>query len=255
MADESIFNLEHTSEVAALCDVPSEDRDGAWQSAFFSVIATASFSCNDPQVILGPDGFPYFGLNLPTPHTEFECYSIAHLLEFLTTEGIGVVINPLAEGGPDWVFSYGDIWNYRETGEFIPKAPRYDNPQAENGVGPKEDKDGSDVEIGDAAAANAEILISYPSEQMLPTYVRQAISSGLVHNFKIKTPSAFMIFDSELNPAQNLVFNIFAEDFENKADLESAQNFVLWSLPRDYGVVGIERGSSLSESFEPLVTG
>src|SRR4029078_5915006 len=100
-----------TQVILDLLSIPADKRDERWNQKFLTDIRTASFACTDPQIVKGPDGFPYFGLTTPEPGKPFTSYCIKNMAEdFLMDNGYGVVINP-NENSADWVFSYGDIVN------------------------------------------------------------------------------------------------------------------------------------------------
>ena len=69
-------DLDKTREIFELVETPHEARDEAWSAAFLSDLSGASFRCGDPQVIQGPDGFPYVQLLLPESGVGFQCYVI-----------------------------------------------------------------------------------------------------------------------------------------------------------------------------------
>ena len=72
-------DLEKTQIIFDLIRVPAEERDEQWQRSFLTNIVEASFRCGDPQVIAGPDGFPYVQLLMPKPNESFQCYVIDHM--------------------------------------------------------------------------------------------------------------------------------------------------------------------------------
>ena len=69
-------DLEKTNIIANLLTIPKAERDQEWTEDFLANIPAASFKCGDPQLISGPDGFPYFQLFLPEPGVGFQCYVI-----------------------------------------------------------------------------------------------------------------------------------------------------------------------------------
>ncbi len=238
MSQNDIFNLDYTNQIFQLCQIPFEQRSDQWVNAFFQFIPTASMACADPQIIVGPDKLPYFVLNLPTPGASFESFSVSHLLEFVTDNGLGIAINPAKGSQPDWIFSAGDLWNFRETNIFIFDQARWENLNA----------DEQKVNL-----TEREVLLAQPSESYLPKYVRKNIDQTLRDKFGITEPAVFLMTDMTLNPSMNLVFNIFNEN-ENPAKIQDIINYLAWSLPRDYGLVGIDSTSELVSKFEPLIS-
>jgi hypothetical protein len=119
-------DLAKTGVLVELFTAPYEQRDEAWVAAFFARAGQASFCCEAPQVITGPDNFSYVRLTLPELNRPFTCYVIEHMIpQFILQKGLGVVINPDKEQ-PDWVFSYGDLVNYHLYGAFDARDDRFD---------------------------------------------------------------------------------------------------------------------------------
>ena len=237
--DPNIFNLENTAKIHALCQIPAEARNKSWTVSFLQFLPTASMTCGDPQIFTGPDGLPYFALNIPKQGQSFESYSLVHVLNYVTDSGVGIAINPSVDRAPDWVFSYGDLWNFRQTGQFIPETPRFAN------------STGAD-QSGEVKEARP-VLIGQPNNELLPDYVRKALDHTLRNHFKIELPSVFLMIDEGLNPKQNLVFNVFERNFADPQEFAFAKNYLSWALPRDYGLIGIDPDSDLAQHFAALV--
>jgi hypothetical protein len=176
---------------------------------------------------------------LPEPNSEFECFSVQHVLPFLVENGYGVAVNP-TESGADWIFSYGDIWNFWKTGAFYSDTL---SKSAEKNV---------DQDVN----ANREVLLAQPSEDFLPPEVRKVISEVLSNSFKIPCPSVFLIIDPSTEPSQSLAINVFRENFEEGESgdhgFEHTMAFLTWCLPGHYGVAGIEKDHQMSSNFLPL---
>lgn len=98
-----------------------EDRNQAWDESFFKLISETNLRIltQDPQQ--GPDGWPYLMTEtLPAGSTLVENVdSSQKIFHWLATRGIGLVVNPNRLPYPDFVFSYGMIWSFRETGFFM----------------------------------------------------------------------------------------------------------------------------------------
>ena len=62
----------------------------------------------------GPDGWPYLLVRTSAEAAE----PFARVVEWLAGRGIGLVVNP-HKMVPDYVFTYGMLWNYIETGRFV----------------------------------------------------------------------------------------------------------------------------------------
>lgn len=93
-------------------------RDLEWEKAFFHAFAHSNLKILNEEPAAGPDGWPYLLAAVSEEATE----PVAKVLSWLSDKGIGLVVNPEGET-PDYVFSYGMIWNFRERGEFLTSMP------------------------------------------------------------------------------------------------------------------------------------
>jgi hypothetical protein len=227
-------DLEKTQAIWNLCQVAADLRDEKWKARFLGSVAEASFRCGDPQVIEGPDGFPYFQLLLPEPDTVFQCYVLDKMKdEFLLDHGLGVAINP-DRGNPDWVFSYGDIVNYRLTGEFY-------SPVDGAAADPRQEVIGEEQEA----------LVGQPSEEYLPTPARRAIREHLLR-LGVRDPKVVLMSRAvENSMVQELVFNLSPDRFPSEEHYRAVMHSLAWFLPRHYTYVSL-RGSALEDRFEDL---
>jgi hypothetical protein len=236
-AEPYLGDLAKTNELYHLVAVPPQDRDAAWDTAFLANLAGASFRCGTPQIIQGPDGFPYFQLFLPEPGVGFQCYVIDRMKDdFLLERGLGVVINP-TPAGPDWVLSYGDIVNFALTQEFYTTG---ETPFS---------KEASDEVI----ETEEQVMVGQPNETLLPQATRNVLREYLQTN-GVATPKIALLMRrlrNETGVSQDLVFNITPDDFGDEALYRSVMQQIGWFLPRHYAFVGMQE-AALSDSFLPL---
>ncbi len=226
-------DLSKTTILNELFKIPHEQRDEVWKEKFLENVADASFICGSPQLIKGPDGFPYFQLNIPEPGKPFQCYVIKHMVnDFLLERGFGVVINPLKEQ-PDWVFSYGDIVNYHIKKAFYTKPEAWDLPKEE------------------VLKEKEEVLVGQPSESIIPVQTRKVIREFLeslgIHDTKL----LLMNRRKPEGHLQELVFNLTPDKFDKKEHFEAVMQGIAWFLPRQYTYVSMDT-SDLEEHFKPL---
>jgi hypothetical protein len=230
-------DLDKTNVIFQLVNTPLEARDEHWQDIFLANLSDASFRCSEPQVITGPDGFPYFQLFLPEPGKNFQCYVIDKMKnDFLIRLGYGVVINP-SPTHADWVLSYGDILNLHLNGTFYTK----------------EQTPFSKVVIDEVIATNEEVMVAQPSEALLPGETRL-----LLHNFLkangIETPKIALLMrgqNKDLDVSYDLAFNVTPHQFESEADYRMVMQSIAWFLPRHYSFVGMNE-NALSDGFVDL---
>jgi hypothetical protein len=226
-------DLEKTALLDKLFKVPKGQRDKKWESVFLENVADASFSCDTPQVIEGPDRFPYFQLNLPEPNNSFQCFVIKHMKDdFLMEKGFGVVINS-AKGEPDWVFSHGDIVNYHIRNEFYTQSEDLDLPPHET-IKKKES-----------------VFVGQPSETVLPNQTR-AVIRAFFKSIGINDVKLLLMQRAKKDGFfQELVFNLTPDRFEIKEDYDGVMKSISWFLPRHYTYVSMSE-SSMKDSFQPL---
>ncbi|MCX2450084.1 hypothetical protein OQX61_02265 [Pedobacter sp. PLR] len=232
-----IGDLNKTDILFKLVQTPQTERDEKWQQTFLDNIGQASFRCGDPQVITGPDGFPYFQLFLPEPNKSFQCFVIDKMKDdFLLTSGFGVAINPTQQG-VDWVLSYGDILNLRLNNTF------YTNTET---AFSKETND-------ETIAENEEVMIGQPSETILPKQTRQLIDKFLKSR-GVETPKVLLMMRHRKNGngvSQEIVFNLTPKNFKDESTYRSVMQTVSWYLPRHYSYVGMDE-ENLGDGFMPL---
>lgn len=228
-------DLQKTQIITELLLIPREQRDENWVDRFLYNLPAASFRCGNPQVIAGPDGFPYFQLLLPEHGKEFQCFVVEKMIpDFLVERGYGVVLNP-GSGQPDWVLTYGDILNYHSTGGFFTMESNFSN------------KDTPEEVI----SGGEEVMVGQPSETILPLETRKLLKDFFQLN-GIEDPKVMLMMrknGEEVN--QDLVFNITPEGFESEQHYRNMMQTVTWYLPRHYSIVGL-RDDHMENGFMPL---
>jgi len=227
-------DINKTQSIVDLLSIPANSRDDHWHQKFLNDVQTASFACAEPQIVKGPDGFPYFGLHTPEPGKPFTSYCIKNIAEdFLLDNGYGVVINP-KENSADWVFSYGDIVNLTINKVFY--SPVENVP----------------IEPEVTIQKNEQVLIAQPSETFLPAKARNIIRKYLQY-FNIAEPKTMLISRSiEGKMIQELAFNIFKEEVGHPEKLGAFMQQVGWFLPRHYILVIVPKNSEMAGHFEKL---
>lgn len=145
------------SSLAEIFGVPDDKRDGAWENRFFHALSLGNLKVLTPEPHTGPDGWPYLLADTTEEPTED---SFQRVLHWLSDKGVGLVVNPQKEY-PDYVFTYGMLWNFKETGLFFKKSESM--------------REGAfEFQMKDIKSAGV------PSENYLPTYVRRVIKEFLL---------------------------------------------------------------------------
>jgi hypothetical protein len=231
------FDLQKTQDLVDLFSIPKEARDDSWRKGFFKAVPDASLRAKDPQVFLGPDGFPYFFLALPLPAQSFTPFCMTHILDFCVQKGVGTAVFGNDEQNPEWVFSYGDLISYKFYGSFEgdPSDERHD------GQPPWKE----------TVQANRKILMGSPAPEFFPPETRQVVK-GFLQSNGIPGPGVTLIMDPTLKPTRNLVFNFFTDDFKTEEVYHQLMQKLTWFFPRGRGVLGMERSAVQNWKFELL---
>ncbi len=224
-------DLNKTQIIFDLIKIPVERRDESWTEKFLRTIPLASFRCGEPQIVTGPDGYPYFQLLMPNESESFQCFVIDKMKDdFLIEMGYGIVINP-TDKNADWVLTYGDILNYHLNGDFYSKTGNFSTQYADETVSENED-----------------ILIGQPSEKILPKQTREILNQYLKVQ-GIENPKVLLM--TRKKGTQDLGFNITPENFEEEDHFRYVMQSISWFLPKQYSFVGLKE-SSFQEHFIDL---
>lgn len=205
--------------------VKEENRDRNWDEKFFKLISEANLSIltQDPQQ--GPDGWPYLiAETVSDNQIAVNVDSAQKIFHWLSTKGIGLVINPRRTPYPDYVFSYGMLWSFRETGYFIKFHDL-------NPSGPLVISENSSIKTGP------------PSLEYLPQYVRDVLKD-FFRDQNLFEPKVLMISTDGKN--YDLCFSL--ESLGNPAvdDHKVFLEAVSWFLPPHY-TLGIISEKGLPE--------
>lgn len=196
---------------ADLLQTDIEQRDQAWESAFLEALPTSTARVLNPDPQEGPDHWPYLLAEAGGAEDDDD---ILNLVNWLTPKGIGLVINP-QKPSPDYVLTYGMIWNFRERGQFL--TPNTNKPKS----GLFEVKNGQQLWVG------------APSEQTLPKYVRGVIKQFLADQ-GIFAPKVLMV--STDNENFDLCFSIESLKSPPPHEHSNIAEALSWFLPAHYSV-------------------
>ncbi len=199
-----------------LVNIPEEKRDHHWENHFFHSLSQSSLEILSEEPQIGPDGWPYLMAQTSSSAKE----PAAKIIHWLSNKGIGLAVNPTKEY-PDYVFTYGMIWSFKESGYFYRTA--------------EERKTGTvEVQINDKYS------FGEPSAEYLPGYVRQILRE--------------FFRDQGLHAIKILMLSEDGKNFDLAISLESLNNppesehqgiaeAVSWFLPPHYSLMLIsEKG-------------
>lgn len=204
-----------------LSQQPESLRDEKWEADFLSALTLGHLQLEDLQPQQGPDGWPY--LYAKTSPTAKEPTN--KILSWLNEKGVGLVVNG-SKTVPDYVFTYGAVWNFCQTGQFFTPTP-------ERSTGQVLLKQGQQIYSG------------APSKEYLPNHVclvlKQFFDGQGVEDLRVlmvsldqKIYDLYVSLDSLGNPPDN----------EHPGIAQAIQ----WFLPEHYSLV-LAQESGLPKFF------
>jgi hypothetical protein len=141
------------TEFIKLIHAKEEDRNEDWVSTFIDAIQEQKVQLLSEEPQYGPDNWPYLLVKTNTDdETESGLEAFNNVAKWCADEGIGLVVNP-EKDLPDFVFTYGMLWNFVHTGKFLFKPEEIDSQMKNN---------------DDAQS----LLVGEPSHDFLPEDVR-----------------------------------------------------------------------------------
>ena len=209
------FKTSGMEAIESLFAVEVERRDEAWEKSVLTELGRARVRVVAPEPQEGPDHWPYL---LTT--TAGADDHLANVLEWLSTRGIGLVLNA-DKPTPDFVLTYGMIWNWRERAEFISTPGAFEGAAGAPKSGRFEIKDGQ------------ELLAGPPTEAYLPKYVRSVIRQFFADQ-GVFSPKVLMISSDKVN--FDLCFSIESLKTPPAHEHANIAEAVSWFLPAHYSV-------------------
>lgn len=193
-----------------LTKIADEQRDPQWEVDFFMQLTQGNLKIlsQDPQT--GPDGWPY----LLTETSEDATEPAQKIIQWLATKGMGLVVNP-SKDYPDYVFSYGMIWHFRETGLFYRARP-------EVSTGSFELQDGAQLHAG------------APTLQYLPQYVRSILKEFFLDQ-GVYAPKMLVMSADRVN--YDLAISIESLGNPPVKEHQGIAEAISWFLPPHYSIV------------------
>jgi hypothetical protein len=137
-----------------LLNTPIAERDEQWENKALQLIPNIFFNVLVEEPQKGPDGWPYLLVETTNDTTAEPAQKV---ISWLSDKGIGLVINPKKDI-PDFVFTYGMLWQFYKTGHFL-----VENKDAHSGQ----------IKFEEGLKVHA----GAPSEDFLPTYVRNILKT------------------------------------------------------------------------------
>lgn len=191
--------------------VSEEKRQRDWEEHFFLELSKSNISLMSEEPQMGPDGWPYIlGKTTGTEDTE----PAQKVIQWAAHKGIGLVINPEKEY-PDYVFTYGMLWNFRETGRFL--SAQVPLPSS----------------LSQLNLEKGEVWKGPPSPEFLPDYVR-AILRDFFRDQGVLQPKILMISTDQKN--YDLAFSLESLGNPPEKEHQGVLEALSWFLPPHYSL-------------------
>jgi len=217
--------MENQNKLVKLLSTPPALRDLNWQNKVFELFKDAQLTLEDDTPRTGPDGMPYILASVKTDSKE----PIRKLCQWLYEKGIGLVINPQKDEA-DFVFSYGMIWSFLATSNFIPNTESTERGKT------IEIKEGQKYYFGDLTD---QIIPNIPRELLKEFFGQSKITDPKVKLMSVDQKSFDICFSRES-------LDGLTED-EEKSLMEKLS----WFLPRHYSMA-IVTTKNMPAEFMPL---
>lgn len=193
-----------------LTQVPEEKRDQHWENHFFNEISKGNLTLLKQEPHQGPDNWPYM-----IAETEAAAAEPAQkVMQWCALRGIGLVINPRKDY-PDYVFTYGMLWHFKETGLFYRSA-------AEVPGGAIEIKAGEKLQAGP------------PNPSYLPDYVRNILRE-FFRDQSILRPRILVMSKDQKH--YDLAFSLESLGNPPTKEHQGIAEALSWFLPPHYSIV------------------
>lgn len=193
-----------------LLKVPDQSRDQKWENQFFKAFSESNVKLLSPEPQNGPDGWPYLMCETSADATE----PSQKVIQWLAEKGIGLVVNP-GKDYPDYIFSYGMLWHFRQTGLFVRDVPP-----------PKEGFYEFDPEGIQHAGT--------PNEEYLPKYARSILREFFRDQGVLK-PQILLISMDKVQ--YDLAFSLESLGNPPEEEHQGIAEAISWFLPPHYSLL------------------
>jgi hypothetical protein len=199
--------------ISDLLKISDNQRDQKWEDQFLTAFTQSNIQLLTEEPQMGPDSWPY--MIVQTSQTSDE--SAQKLLQWVSTRGIGIVINP-HKTFPDFVLTYGMIWHFRETGYFIRRNLTKNINSTESSV---------QLDLSQANFAD-------PTPEILPDYARKILKEFFIQQ-NILRPKISTAFWHDNN--FDLVISLESIGNPPEADHPDIAEALSWFLPPHYSIL------------------
>lgn len=202
-------------EFDKLVSQPESARNEEWELQFLDAVVSMKVEVErGGEPVHGPDGWPYLSVRTGRGEEPF-----INLVRWLAGRGIGLVINAY-KMAPDYVFTYGMLWNFTETGRFITPWPP--------------------VQPGEVDLSGR--IFGPPTEKYLPPYVRSTIKDFLKQQ-GMPAPRIVVATTKDFKQT-DLIFSLESMSSPNPLEQRTLAEALSWFLPLHYSLMFVPELSS-----------
>lgn len=202
-----------TPRLDQILQTPIANRNEAWELELLRELPKTSVRIVEESAVAGPDGWPYLLVATDGMAADGAGEPMVNIVQWLATRGMGFVVNP-EKAMPDFVMTYGMVWNFRERGEFLTPVAKL--------------REGT-LEIRD----QQQLYTGAPSLAYLPEDVR-AILRDFFKRQRVLEPKVLMISTDQ--EVWDLAFSIESLGSPKSAEHAGIAEALSWFLPAHYSV-------------------
>ncbi len=203
---------EHLELLHDLLHRDEAERDEQWEKDFLHAFPHSRLNIIKEEPTGGPDGWPYLLVVTDPIGTE----PAPRVLDWLADKGIGLVVNP-QKSVPDYVFTYGMLWNQKVTGQFLSEAP------------------GGEVRPGQVKfEAGEKVIAGPPTKEYLPDYARTILREFFKQQ-NVLEPK-ILVMGTEAR-GYDLCFSVESLGNPAKGEHRGILESIAWFLPAHYQIL------------------
>ncbi len=216
---------------------PSSQRNERWEKDFLDQLPYCFFSLISDAPQVGPDQFPYMYVEINEDSTT----PIFQILNWIYKAGVGLAVNPKKQF-PDFVLTYGMIWNFIKNGQFISQLA----PPAHI-HGPDCNHDSAHTDKNDVSIQpGSTFYVGEPSEAFLPVEIRNIVKEFLKQQ-GVMAPKVIMLSQDQKN--FDLCFSAESFGSPDPKEYEGILQALSWFLPAHYSLAMVSE-KDLPSFFE-----
>lgn len=212
-------------EFSDLLEVSESQRDLDWEKTFLDQFAKQRVIIESEEVHLGPDHWPYLFVRSGEEAKE----PVGRVLDWLSHRGVGLVVNVQKEV-PDYVFTYGMIWNFKETGSFQSDVLEKDIESLGKSSG--EDPRQHSVAV---FCPGQHIISGPPNIKYIPMYVREVLQQFFADQGVTQGPHWLMVSGDGRH--YDLCFSIESLGDPPKKEHAGIAESLSWFFPNHFSIV------------------